>query len=246
MFVGIAVLISFMVVSLYTAGLRANGVDLYILGKAACSAVFIATGVYSLLKNRFRSNYCRLVFIGLFFGFIGDMLLAFDVGRDGNLLFILGMVAFFINHILYILAFFTLDRFKWRDVFISAVIFSLLAWFIIAKSQSIGNMLVPLLIYMAVMSFTSSKAISVALSKKAGETATILFCTGALLWAFSDVALGIDMYIDDASVLRGIAKSLHATSEGWLGFSNAFSYFIGQTLMACSIMYHRIRERKPQ
>jgi uncharacterized membrane protein YhhN len=137
----------------------------------------------------FRVN--RLLGIALSFGALGDFLLG--IHRLGNLgaekLFLFGLGAFLIGHLVYIAMFRRFLPHSWarhsplRELGIMAVLLTL--WLVLASLQSsLGPLLMPVIVYALVLAAMASTAIL-------AELGNPLAAIGALLFVASDAMLAI-------------------------------------------------------
>ena len=97
--------------------------DLYItedniLFKAFASLAFVLVGVINLvyaIKNKtIQRTFCIIMLIGLFFAMLGDILLEIQ--------FMVGAGFFAIGHILFIVAYYFVERFHWLDLLIGGIL----------------------------------------------------------------------------------------------------------------------------
>lgn len=144
----------------------------------------VALGVLAFLYAPF--NQGKLIALGLFFGAGGDV--ALDIDPEG--LFIVGLGLFFVNHILYILAFFSergRDIPAWRKalayslVGFSTIMFSVLA-------PRLGEMQIPVAAYIGVITLMGIAACL----RKADHS---WFVLGAVLFVFSDACIAVNKFL---------------------------------------------------
>ncbi|MDD4124875.1 MAG: lysoplasmalogenase [Eubacteriales bacterium] len=239
MFAAIAMTVSFLFIMLYEAKIG-NNVDTSMIFKLLTSGVFVAAGIIGVILNKQNSMYKWFILSGLIVALIGDFCLAYQY-KSGDIWFMIGMGAFVVTHVLFTLGLYQIDGFRWREVIISAVFYGLLAWFLLTRGNGMGYMTVPVLIYMATMAFMCGKAFSAVISRGAiiGEMGFFLILAGVLLFTVSDIILGICMFVDIGELVRSLTANKLAfcgKADDIMVF-NAFTYFIGQTLIACSIYY---------
>jgi len=141
-----------------------------------------------------RSFFSLLMTAALFFSWMGDILLMFDIADP--LFFILGLVSFLVAHILYIVYFSrirsaTMSFLKKRPLMLLVIVaytieLLYLLW------PGLGDMKLPVVIYAAVIS-TMLAAAAWQYHKLPNSTAW-LFIAGALLFVLSDSALAINRF----------------------------------------------------
>ena len=241
MFTAIALLVSFIFIMIYEAKIG-NSIDISMIFKLLTSGVFVVTGIIGVILNKQHSMYKWFILSGLIVAIFGDFCLAYQY-KSSDIWFMIGMGAFVVTHVLFTVGLYQIDSFRWREIIISAVFYGLLAWFLLTWGGQMGDMTVPVLIYMATMAFMCGKAISVVISCGAiiEEMGSFLILAGALLFAISDIILGICMFVDIGELVRFLTanKLTFCGKTDDIMVFNAFTYFIGQTLIACSIYYVR-------
>jgi len=178
--------------------------------KLLASAVFI---LISLSCGFGSGALYMLIFLGLCTSFIGDALLLFK----GSRLFLAGMAAFAVTHILYITAFLFAAPFKLIDLAFFAVYYITGIFFITRKGLNLGKLKIPVFIYMALLCFMAAKAASL-LMTQLNLTAVLLAAAGAAMFAFSDLFLIYEGYYNKHNRTFGIINTL--------------LYFSGQTMIA--------------
>ena len=88
--------------------------------KILTSILFVTLGVISYKKGKSNKRYAVFIILGLVFSMFGDTFLVLD--RNQGLCFYIGVVAFAIGHIMYIVGFSSCTRLKLRDFIIFAII----------------------------------------------------------------------------------------------------------------------------
>lgn len=191
--------------------------------KMVCSTVFVLFGLYVLQFGQ-NKTYGMQIFIGLICGWVGDIFLTmgpfFPEGnkRIENTITILGGLAFFAGHILYIVAFFSVSEKKTALFLI--LYFVTLAIEIVLKQilrLKMGGMTIPILVYamMVTLMFTSGVV--------AGLSAGIpALCVGAGLFLLSDLTLGVKTFSPKFNTLP--VRILYLTA-----------YYVAQMLLVHSI-----------
>ncbi len=151
--------------------------------------VFKVASIAVLAVLGFRVN--KLLGTALSFGAIGDFLLGVHrLGRlDAEKLFLLGLGAFLVGHLVYIAMFSQFLPRNWarhsplRELGVIAVLLTL--WLVLASLQpALGKLLMPVIVYALVL---ATMAISALLAELRNPLASI----GALLFVASDAMLAI-------------------------------------------------------
>jgi uncharacterized membrane protein YhhN len=144
--------------------------------------------IIALLLQRvqqFDTRYLKLIFAGLIFCLAGDTLLMWDS------LFVYGLSAFLIGHLLFLAAFSSLNGFSliFRSLLpIATVTFAVFFWLL----PKLGEISIPVAIYMVVLSTMVWQAINLYL-KQANEF-TQMLAIAALLFLFSDSIIAINKF----------------------------------------------------
>lgn len=207
------------------------GYPAHIFFKMACSTLFVIAGICYYLhfhrdgRNKSLDTTALLVLMGLFFGWFGDLLLDL-ASLYGDMLFVVGIAAFAVNHIFFLIAFFRLYGFKIPDIpvylFILAVVF--LFGIFVFKAEMKDALLVPGIIYILIISLMLTKALSFLWSGSTANgmmTAEIVLLIGAVLFFVSDSVLALAKFT--------------ATAPSYFGLINSITYFYGQLVMAYAI-----------
>lgn len=148
---------------------------------------------YFILQLRaVRSNLKKWIIAALLFSWLGDVLLMLQ--DDNSFFFLLGLSAFLVAHVFYIL-FFHFIRMKenvksrWWLLLIVALYYLILISFL---SPHLGDMKLPVRIYAIVISFMFMLAMHMSFIKykNAGRWMTL----GALLFVISDSILAINKF----------------------------------------------------
>lgn len=155
--------------------------------------IIIFLVVYFLIQiNNTKSALKKWILAALFFSWAGDVLLMFQ--QNESLFFLLGLSAFLIAHIFYIV-FFHQVRIKeklksnWLLLLIVVVYYAGLISFL---SPYLGDMKLPVRIYGLVISFMFMLAMHMLFIRN--KNVGLLMMTGALLFVISDSVLAINKF----------------------------------------------------
>lgn len=152
---------------------------------------FLFLYFYTEIRNN-RSPLIKWMYIALFFSWCGDVLLMFQ--GTNELFFILGLSAFLLAHIFYILFFHFIrlnEKIPFNPFFLLAVMIyyvMLMSWL----SPYLGTLTLPVRVYGIVISLMGMMAMHMTglLHKKAGWS----MLTGAVLFVLSDSVLAINKF----------------------------------------------------
>lgn len=147
---------------------------------------------FALQTRTLHSDLKKWFILALVFSWLGDVLLLFV--RDHSMFFLLGLSAFLVAHIFYILFFHFVrvrERIKsrWWLVLPVAVYYGLL---IALLNPYLGDMLFPVRIYGIVISFMLMLALHMTYIKN--RQAGMLMLLGAVLFVLSDSILAINKF----------------------------------------------------
>lgn len=197
-----------------------------LISKIFTSLCFLLIALLSYLSNANNLKYFLFIFIGLVFSFLGDILLGIKAknSKSKNTLIILGGFNFAITHILYSLCFITLSGLHIRDfIFAIFLSFILLSTLKCNKKIDFNNSLLPISIYCLIISFMVCKAISLVTITSLNLHLLMLLILGAILFIISDYILAFVILYKDC--------------PKYVSRLNLIFYYIGQILIALSILY---------
>lgn len=150
-------------------------------------------GIYLLTQtSSVNSNLKAWIILALFFSWTGDIFLMFE-GRS-SLFFLLGLSAFFIAQIFYIIFF---HNIRMREYIRGNALFLLLiiiyySVLVTVLSPYLGSMTLPVRIYGVVLSFMLMLAMHTMLGKN--KKAALWMMIGAILFVISDSLLAFDKF----------------------------------------------------
>jgi uncharacterized membrane protein YhhN len=155
--------------------------------------IVVSIAAYFLSQTSYSSTSLKKwILFALFFSWVGDILLMFQVANQ--LFFLLGLSSFLLAHIFYIIFFQTIRaREKIRPkVWLLLIVLVYYTPLISFLSPHLGDMKMPVIIYGAVISLMLSLAMDMLFiqDKRAGR----LMMAGALLFVLSDSVLAINQF----------------------------------------------------
>lgn len=155
--------------------------------KAPLSALFVLT---ALLLPHGSSSYYFLVLAGLILGLVGDVCLALK----GEAAFRAGLVSFLLGHVAYVVAFAGLippgGWFNPGFLAICAVSGLAFLWL----RSSLGNMMVPVLAYVVVITLMVLAALAAVFNEALPRAGAWLVFGGALVFYLSDLCVARDRF----------------------------------------------------
>ena len=172
-----------------------------LLLKGITSGLFVILGIINLvfvLKNSSRDKrFPIIMMIGLFFAFLGDIVLELN--------FIGGAVLFAIGHILFFVSYCFIEKFNFKDLIIGAFIFvasALLITLVPCFEFSSVVLEVVAVIYALIISLMLGKAITNLIRNT--SILNLLIVVGSVLFFFSDLMLLFNVFSVIQSVEFGI------------------------------------------
>ena len=152
-----------------------------------------------------RTRDATLIGLGLVCSAIGDVLL-----EAGTVLFLPGLCAFLLAHVLYVAAFLgrTTRLHLRRLVPVAVLAWAAFSWL----SPHLGVMRVPVLLYVVVISAMVWRAAAQVGEDRTGALQPWLATIGAVMFALSDVMVAYTRFIDPAAALKLPLMLLY-----WLG-----------------------------
>jgi len=149
---------------------------------------------FALELRYIQSSLKKWILLALFFSWMGDVLLMFH--RDDSIFFLLGLGAFLISHLFYIIFFHTIRiremiKSKWYLILIVAIYYAVMIGIL---SPYLGDLKLPVRIYAVVISCMFLLAMHMLFIKNRGTGFWMM--TGALLFIVSDSILAINKFYD--------------------------------------------------
>jgi uncharacterized membrane protein YhhN len=151
----------------------------------------------------------KVYIMALLFSFFGDVFLLFS----GELNFILGLVSFLIAHLLFIkIVIKRIRKTAIRNVIGSSFLFFIIFCMLIyVLRNSLGELLIPVIIYGLTISIFGTVALIDYLNKKSQES--IWMFAGALVFVISDSVLAINKFYEPKLVFEVIVMSTYILAE---------------------------------
>ena len=190
-------------------------------GSASLMFVIIGYTAWMTVNNPFN----RLFFIGLLFGLIGDVLLnlRFVFPKSGQKIFLTGIIAFLIGHIIYLLALIPQARYAWiwRCIVAGAAAAGILLAYIFRTMDVKPAFKVFGVFYLGAVFIMTAIALGIAFHIP--NRRSLVYAAGAVLFTLSDVVL--------------IFNTFSGTTRFSLRITNLTLYYIGQMMIAWSLFY---------
>jgi uncharacterized membrane protein YhhN len=180
--------------------------------KSVLSLLFVVTAI--LQPHPFPAYYHYLL-AGLIFCLIGDICLALPQKKA----FRVGLVAFFVGHVLYIFSFSSLTPFDdWMSPWLF-VIFCVSALIFLWLRPHLRSMLIPVLFYILVITVMVSGAWAVFWKSSFQTSGRVFILLGSLCFYFSDIFVATNKFIKEEYRNRLLGLPLYYTGQFFLAFS---------------------------
>ncbi|MCR5267749.1 MAG: lysoplasmalogenase [Lachnospiraceae bacterium] len=189
-------------------------------GLASLMFVFIGYLGYSLTSD---TLYTKMILLGLCFGALGDVLLnlRFLSEKNGQKIFLIGILAFLIGHILYLVALIPQSDHLVASLIIGVVLAAALLIFIFCKLNVKPAFKVFGVFYIGAVVLMTTVAVGNLIS--APSKNRLLYAIGAVLFTISDIVL--------------IFNTFGKKSKFSLRITNLAFYYAGQLLIALSLFF---------
>ena len=189
--------------------------------KGCASLMFVIVGY--LAFTRVNNPFNRQFFYGLVAGMLGDILLnlRFVFRKNGQKIFLVGILFFLIGHILYLLALLPQARYawKWPCILIGALLAGALLAYIFKTMEVKAAFKIFGIFYLGAVFIMTALAIGIAVFVRSPRS--VLYAVGAVLFTASDVVL--------------IFNTFSGVTKFSLRITNLTLYYIGQMMVACSL-----------
>jgi uncharacterized membrane protein YhhN len=180
--------------------------------KTPLSILFL---VAVLVQNHPDQWYFHFLFMGLFFCLCGDVFLALPSER----MFLFGLVSFLLGHVFYVIGFIYLVHFGPLLSLGTAIIFGASALVFLYFRPHLGEMTVPVLVYVAVISIMLSGALAVLGVSTYAKAGRIMVFVGALLFYLSDLFVARDRFVKKEPINRYLGLPMYYGGQFLLAFS---------------------------
>jgi|SRR2546428_3989578 len=170
--------------------------------------VFLTWG-FSLHLGDSMTKFHKIILLGFFFSWMGDIFLLFDNPENNNakLYFIMGLTSFLLAHVCYIISFLNASEQRMVKSFLSNKIYLIVPFVLITTSflfvlfPHLGNLKIPVVIYGAIITLMVITALN--LKGVIFSSSWQLIFIGAILFMVSDMTLAFNQFIS-SSLLKGI------------------------------------------
>ncbi|MGD9319946.1 MAG: lysoplasmalogenase [Desulfobacteraceae bacterium] len=180
--------------------------------KTALSLLFI---IAILVQPHPIPRYFFLLLMGLIFCLIGDVCLALPQQK----MFLLGLVSFLIGHIFYVFGFFSVTHtstWTWVGSLVVLLVSGMVYWWL---RPHLGEMKIPVVIYIIVISIMISGACSLLGHRHLAQSGRVMAFVGAVSFYFSDVFVARDRFLKQEFLNRLVGLPMYYAGQFLLAFS---------------------------
>lgn len=192
--------------------------------KGCASVLFVLLGFLGMQMAQDR-GFASWIVAGLIFGLVGDVCLnlRFVLPKSGQKVFLLGVAAFLIGHILYLVALIPVAPGTLvYSIPAGLVAAALLLYWLLKQIEVKGAFKIFGVVYIGVVVLMTAVATGLHIHAP-GEKRFLLFMIGAILFTASDVVLVFNLFgKTKCKALRAVNLSL---------------YYLGQLLIALSLQF---------
>ena len=201
---------------LVRAELRDNQSQVYVL-KPLSTLLVIAVSLLSLFTPTAQAGFTFWITVGLALSLCGDVALMFKSRQA----FLIGLVLFLLAHVVYSIVFTVPNGFHVADIIAGAVLLGVGAAIFFYLRPGLGSMKVPVILYILIICFMVSRAISTFFGDVFTTTQAWLISLGAVSFMISDLVLAVNRFHHPMKAHR----------------LSLFPYYLGQLLIALSPSY---------
>lgn len=188
--------------------------------KGTASLFFVVLGFLGL-SIATLPTFAKIVVAGLVFGLLGDVCLnlRFVMEKAGQKVFLAGIAAFLVGHILYLAALIPLAAKVWVWLISGTLVAAALLYWILTSVEAEKAFKAFGVVYIGAVVLMTAVAIGVFVTRH--TTGSLLYMVGAILFTLSDIILIFNTFTKDG--------------RAWMRPANLLLYYLGQLFIALSI-----------
>lgn len=189
-----------------------------LLFKTLSSICFLICAFLSYKKSPLTKKYSFTIMSGLLLGLIGDVFLAPPYTETR---FSIGASAFALGHILFTIAFLTLDSIKLKDFILSSILSGSFIYFLTHNSSfELCKRLPIACIYSIIISFMFIKSLGIFKFRKINSFFCYFTILGTFLFLISDIVLTFKIFMPNPNpCFDSINLILYYTGQGMIALS---------------------------
>ena len=211
------------IVSFFLREEIAKRYKLAVVFKGAASLAFVMLGVMGYEKASVDTVFAGKVLTGLCLGMLADVLLnlRYLFQKNGQKVFLLGILVFLAGHVMYIVALAPRNNGLLLSLVIAVVLAAALLWWVFKQISAEKAFKIFGVFYLGTIMIMTCVAIGVLISDP--QVYSSLFAIGALMFLGSDIIL--------------ILNTFGSESKNSLRIANILLYYTGQLLIATSLQF---------
>lgn len=188
--------------------------------KGTASLFFVVLGFLGL-SIATLPTFAKIVVAGLVFGLLGDVCLnlRFVMEKAGQKVFLAGIAAFLVGHILYLVALIPLAAKVWVWLISGVLVAAALLYWILTSVEAEKAFKAFGVVYIGAVVLMTAVSIGVFVTRH--TSGSLLYMVGAVLFTLSDIILIFNTFTKDG--------------KAWMRPANLLLYYLGQLLIALSI-----------
>lgn len=188
--------------------------------KGTASLFFVLLGILGL-SYATLPGFAKVVVAGLLFGLIGDVCLnlRFVLEKAGQKIFLAGIAAFLVGHILYLAALIPLAAKLWVWLISGVLVAAALLYWILTSVEAEKAFKIFGVVYIGAVVLMTAVAVGVFVTRR--TQGSLLYMVGAVFFTLSDIILIFNTFTKDG--------------KAWMRPANLLLYYLGQLLIALSI-----------
>lgn len=189
-----------------------------VLLKSLTSIFFVLAGFCGYIKRKENRKISKTMMAALVCSLAGDVFLALDKGE--GILFILGVVSFASAHVMFSISFCRESAVKKADFAGMFLIFAVEMLILLMGDFEFQGMFPVLAGYAAVISFMTTKALSLWRCRHGRERKVYMVMAGGVLFLLSDILLLFWLFgIGTPKEIQSVNWSLYYLAQGFLSAS---------------------------
>lgn len=188
--------------------------------KGTASLFFVLLGFLGL-SSATLPGFAKVVVAGLVFGLLGDVCLnlRFVLEKAGQKVFLAGIAAFLVGHILYLAALIPLAAKVWVWLLSGVIVAAALLYWILTSVEAEKAFKIFGVVYIGAVVLMTAVSVGVYVTRH--TSGSLLYMVGAVLFTLSDIILIFNTFTKDG--------------KAWMRPANLLLYYLGQVLIALSI-----------
>lgn len=189
-----------------------------VLLKSLTSILFVLAGLCGYIKRKENRKISKTMMIALVCSLAGDVFLALDKGQ--GILFVLGVVSFASAHVMFSISFCRISAVKKTDFAGMFLIFAAEMLILLTGDFNFQGMFPVLAGYAAVISFMTTKALSLWRRRQGRERMVYMIMAGGVLFLLSDILLLFWLFgIGTPKEIQSVNWVLYYLAQGCLSAS---------------------------